>query len=59
MLAQLYDREPEILSHAAVAELLGLGYACFVGGSRLVFAPETGECVAQAQVRVALVVASL
>jgi hypothetical protein len=36
----LDDREPQVLGHPAVPELLGLPDALLVGGSRLVLAPQ-------------------
>ena len=39
LLAQLYQCEPEIVCHPAVAVLFGLGDSFLVGGTRLIFAP--------------------
>ncbi len=56
LLAQLYDREPQILGHAVVTELPRLPDAPLVDRTRLVPAPEMREYVAQARISVALVV---
>src|SRR5215218_5005510 len=56
LLVKLYQGEPEIFRHPAVAVLLGLGDPLLVGGPRLVFAPEIREHVAEARVSVPLVV---
>src|SRR5215212_3488537 len=58
LLAQLYHRIPQVLSHAAVAELLGLADTPLISGAGLVLTPDPLESIAQTQVRVAFVVAS-
>src|SRR5215211_7199284 len=57
LLVKLYQGEPEIFRHPAVAVLLGLGDPLLVGGPRLVFAPEIGEYAAEACISVTFVVA--
>src|SRR5215211_6434407 len=52
LLVKLYQGEPEILRHPAVAVLLGLGDPLLVGGARLVFATEIGEHVSEARISV-------
>jgi hypothetical protein len=54
LLAKLYDREPQVFSHTAVAELLSLVYARLVGFSSLVFASDLLESLAQAHIRIEL-----
>ena len=46
LLAQLYDREPQILGHARVAKLLGLADTRLVSGAGLVLAPDPLEGIA-------------
>src|SRR3712207_5438982 len=55
LLPQLDQREPQVIGHPAVAELLGLPDARLVGVPRLVLAPEPAEDLAKAGVRVPLV----
>src|SRR5215210_8884668 len=57
LFVELYQGEPEIFRHPAVAVLLGLGDPLLVGGPRLVFAPEIGEYAAEACISVTFVVA--
>ena len=59
LLPQLYDREPQVLGHPAVAVLLGLLYAPLVGGSRLVLATQTPQNLAEPSPGVALVLMSI
>jgi hypothetical protein len=59
LLAQLDEREPQILGHPAVTVLLRLPDTLLVDGPSLVFAPETGEYVSQARISVALVLMSV
>src|SRR5918998_2424841 len=56
LLVELYQGEPEIVGHPAVAVFLGLGDPLLVGGARFVFAPEIREYAAEARVSVTLVV---
>src|SRR5215210_4152494 len=58
LLAQLYHCIPQVLGHAAVAELLGLVDTPLISDAGLVLTPDPLEGIAQTQVRVALVVAS-
>jgi hypothetical protein len=46
LFAQLDEREPQVLGHPAVPELLGLPDTLLVGSPCLVFAPEMREYVA-------------
>jgi hypothetical protein len=55
LLSQLNERDAQVLGHPAVAELLGLPDARLVGGPRLVLASQAPENLAQASVRVSLV----
>src|SRR5215210_366040 len=56
LFVELYQGEPEIVGHPAVAVLLGLGDPLLVGGARFVFAPEIREHVPKARVSVTFVV---
>src|SRR5919112_2919953 len=56
LLVELYQGEPEIIGHPAVAVLLGLGDPLLVGGARLVFSSEVPEHLPKACVSVPLVV---
>src|SRR5918911_3879931 len=55
-LVELDQGEPEVVGHPAVAVLLRLVDARLVDGTRLVFSSQVGEHVAEARVRVPLVV---
>src|SRR5215212_7135424 len=55
LLAQLYHCIPQVLGHAAVAELLGLVDTPLISDAGLVLTPDPLEGIAQTQVRVALV----
>jgi hypothetical protein len=59
LLPQLNDREPQVVGHPAVSELLGLLHAPLVGGTRLVLAPQTLQNLAETSPGVALVLVSV